>query len=106
MPRLAAEISYNLLYKEYTHCDGGRGWKPSETTYRWEKRQMAKLSRRNAKVIIGEFEQVDYDLLDQLTFMMAYFEFVEMQQFAALMVEFMRPMCSGSGYCDICDGKE
>ena len=55
MPRLAAEISNHLLYKEYTHCDGGRGWRPAETTYRWEKRRMAKLSRRNARVIIGEY---------------------------------------------------
>jgi hypothetical protein len=104
---LALEISYNLLYKEYTHCDGGRGWKPASTIYRWEKRRMAKVSRRNGRKVVAEYaDAVGMELQEQLLFLLAYLSFVEDQEFAKVMVEFMRPMCSGPGNCHICDGKE
>jgi len=105
MTGLAVEFSPNLLYKEYTHCDGGRGWKPASTIYRWEKRRMAKLSRRNGRKVVAEYgDAVDMELQEQLLFTLAYLYMIEANHFAKLVVELMRPMCSGPGYCNYCDG--
>jgi hypothetical protein len=68
---------------------------------------MAKLSRRNAREVVAEYNAVvGMELQEQLLFLLAYLSFVEAQQFAYVMQEFMRPMCSGPGYCHICDNKE
>ena len=112
MPRLAIEFSYSLAYKEYTHHDGGHGWTKSGNQcrgiYRWEKRRMAKLSRRNAQVIVAEYSETgpDLELAALLELWVAYLLFLDTLAFAKAMVEFMRPDCSGPGYCNICDSKE
>jgi hypothetical protein len=108
MQRLALEFSVNLHYKEYTHFDGGRGWRPASTPYRWEKRRMAKIARRNAEVVVQEYFDVgpDLELEALLQFWVAYLMWVDNVRFEQVMFEFLRPDCSGPGYCNICDGKE
>jgi hypothetical protein len=112
VPRLALEFSVNLRYKEITHHDGGHGWTKSgsrgRATYRWEKRRMAKLSRRNGREIIAEYSDSgpDLELAALLELWVAYLLFLENLEFARVFVDFMRPACDGPGYCHICDGKE
>lgn len=108
MTRLVLEYSDSLHYKEITHYDGGRGWRPDETVYRWEKRRMAKRSRRNGREIVAEYSDIgpDLELAALLELWVAYVLFLENLEFARVFVDFMRPACSGPGYCNICDGKE
>jgi hypothetical protein len=111
MAGLALEFSVNLCFKELTHHDGGHGWTKSQGQgrgyYRWEKRRMAKLSRRNGVKIVAEYSTVvDLELQEQLQFVIAYLLFAETLAFGKVMVEFMRPMCSGPGNCNVCDNKE
>jgi len=111
MTRLALEFSVNLHYKEVTHHDGGHGWTKSgsrgRTTYRIEKRRMAKVSRRNGKELIAEYSDTgpDLELAALLSLWVAYVLFLEDLAFAKVMLDFMRPGCDGPGYCHICDGK-
>jgi hypothetical protein len=108
MTRLVVEFSPNLHYKELTHFDGGRGWRPATTPYRWEKRRMAKLSRRNGREIVAEYSDVgpDLELAALLELWVAYLLFLDKLYFIQAFSMLMQPACDGPGYCAICDGKE
>ncbi len=108
MVRLALEFSVNLHYKEITHFDGTQGWRPANTPYRWEKRRMAKLSRRNGREVVAEYDETgpDLELQAQLQLWVAYLLWLEAWNFAQVMLDFLRPDCDGPGYCHICDGKD
>ena len=113
---LELEFSPNLHYKELTHSSSvGRGtrrrndhgWRDT-TSYRWEKREMAKTRRRNGKRVVAEYFEVgpDLELAALLEFWVAYLLWIDDMRFEKIFADFMRPMCSGPGYCNICDGKE
>lgn len=108
MTRLAVEFSDNLHYKEITHQDGGRGWRPASTVYRWEKRRMAKLSRRNGREIVAEYGDSgpDLELAALLELWVAYLLFLDAMWFMQTFSMLMQPFCDGPGMCHICDGKE
>lgn len=114
--RLELEFHPNLHYKELTHSSSfGRGtlrrndhgWRDT-TSYRAEKREMNKTRRRNGKRIIAEYDEIGFDLAlyEQLCFWVAYLFWIDDRYFAQIMVDFLRPMCSGPGFCHICDGEE
>jgi len=103
MVRLALEFSPNLHYKEITHFDGGRGWRPATTPYRWEKRRMAKLSRRNGREIVAEYSETgpDLELHTQLQLWVAYLLWLDKQAFYAAFSGLYSSEC-GDSYCSIC----
>lgn len=108
MTRLALEFSTNLHYKEHTHFDGNQGWRPANTPYRWEKRRMAKLSRRNGREIVAEYSDSgpDLELAALLELWVAYLLWLDKLYFIQAFSMLMQPDCDGPGYCHICDGKE
>ena len=107
MARLVLEYSDSLYYKELTHFDGTRGWRPATTPYRWEKRRMSKVSRRNGKEIVAEYSDSgpDLELAALLELWVAYLLFLDKLYFIQAFSMLMQPDCDGPGYCSICDRK-
>lgn len=101
---------YALTYKEITHRDDryrhGYVWTKTHTFYRWEKRQASKFERRNARAVIAEYEDFDYELYDLMTFWLTYIFFMQDMYFLKALSALAAPWCEGPGYCHICDGRE
>lgn len=107
---LALEFSDTLRYKERTHWDENSDHLVVRNTrYGWSKRKMAKVSRRNGKVLIAEYddEGFDLELYELLICWMAYVQWYDLWLFEQAMESLSGTYgCSGPGYCNFCDGKE